>query len=539
MAVRADVHVRWALSPRIIVVEAPSAELIIQDLVDTVRDLEDELINLEDPKLLDASGKEALGGGTKVGITATLLDAVIEFEARKTWAAQGSVTTPDVSGQILTDAGASFTTTVQPGYWVVNFTDGGVCSVIRVISDTQLLTDELGGGADNQWDGADDYRILPVVGCTVSGGNVVAVDKYGVESLVTLPTAGTQIIVARSVSATTQELTEIQYASYDGGVTIDVTSPYSGTAYPVGTRRCPVNNPTDALAIMLERGFHTLYVEGALTVDAGLDYSGRHFYGHAQTETVITITAAANVAECKFHDAEVNGVLDGGVTLQNCEIEHLEYVDGMLFNTELEPPLIANDWTIRLSGAKTAYLIDCFGGATTHTGELHKPHPTIDMGDAGSELAVRGYRGTLKLINKTGPEPVTIDLDSGVVYLDATIGGTGTITIRGVGNVVIDPLCTATVNSTDLLGPQTVADAVWDEPAAAHVAPGSFGELEAGLAQLSAQQIALIRLIHRFLGLDPVYVRVDDEFYIRVPADGSLINIAVTKIGTASYFQRL
>lgn len=84
-----------------------------------------------------------------------------------------------------------------------------------------------------------------------------------------------------------------------------------------------------------------------------------------------------------------------------------------------------------------------------------------------------------------------------------------------------------------------IAGAVWDEASGAHVIAGSFGELQAGLASLAAQQIALVRDMHRLLGLDAVYVVEHGETYIRVPADGSLINIQVTKVGNKTTLQRL
>lgn len=84
-----------------------------------------------------------------------------------------------------------------------------------------------------------------------------------------------------------------------------------------------------------------------------------------------------------------------------------------------------------------------------------------------------------------------------------------------------------------------VADAVWDEASAAHSAAGSFGELQAGLAALTAQQIALVREMHRLLGLDVAYVVEHGEAYIRVPADGSLINIQVSKTGSKTSLQRI
>lgn len=82
MTFRADVTVDWSASPRIITVASPSVEITIQDLVDTCRVLESQIANLGYPHLINAAGKEALGGGTFVGITATLQNALVAFEPR-------------------------------------------------------------------------------------------------------------------------------------------------------------------------------------------------------------------------------------------------------------------------------------------------------------------------------------------------------------------------------------------------------------------------------------------------------------------------
>lgn len=98
MAFRSDIAIDWSTSPRIITVLSPSVELTIQDLVDTVRDLEDELPNMAYDKIVDATGKEPLGGGNAVGITATLRNAQVGFEARP----GPSFTTCNVLGGNLT-----------------------------------------------------------------------------------------------------------------------------------------------------------------------------------------------------------------------------------------------------------------------------------------------------------------------------------------------------------------------------------------------------------------------------------------------------
>lgn len=85
MTIRTDVSVEWDVSPRIIEVAAPSTEITIQDLVDTVRELEEDLLNLSYPRLLDCAGKQYLSPGKYVGITVELQDARVKFEDRVSW----------------------------------------------------------------------------------------------------------------------------------------------------------------------------------------------------------------------------------------------------------------------------------------------------------------------------------------------------------------------------------------------------------------------------------------------------------------------
>ena len=82
MTIRTDLTIDWASSPRIATVLSPSTEITMQDLVDTCRILEEDLNALDDLHLLDAAGKEELGGGVLVGITVTLRNVQLAFEAR-------------------------------------------------------------------------------------------------------------------------------------------------------------------------------------------------------------------------------------------------------------------------------------------------------------------------------------------------------------------------------------------------------------------------------------------------------------------------
>mgnify|MGYP001828987768 CR=1 FL=1 len=82
MTIRTDVTVDWSLSPRIITVLAPSTAINIQDLHDTLVELEGRWSGIDEPRIVSTAGKEFLAVGVSVGLTMTLLNAKLAFEAR-------------------------------------------------------------------------------------------------------------------------------------------------------------------------------------------------------------------------------------------------------------------------------------------------------------------------------------------------------------------------------------------------------------------------------------------------------------------------
>ena len=211
MAVVEGVYVDWSKSPRIVWVPEPLTTISIQDLYDTCRDIEDEPGALQYESLISAGGKEDLGGGSQVGVTATMLNAVVAFEARQTEASQGTVTTSDPDGRTLIDSAATFIADgVVAGSFIVNETDGSACTVLTVVSETELVTDVLDGGTDNQFTFGDGYEVFNTTQCEISGGNLVAVDGLGSPINPVLPTFGVQVIRSLSSSATITNLTIIE-----------------------------------------------------------------------------------------------------------------------------------------------------------------------------------------------------------------------------------------------------------------------------------------------------------------------------------------
>lgn len=392
---------------QIITVESPDTEITMQELIDGVRDFEDEYYGIDIFKIANASGKEALGGGVLVGITVTLIDWKLKFEDRA----------------------------------------------------------------------GPDYII-----CNATGGNLVTYDT-GTSSYINPiePATFVTVVITASSSATLQELSTLQYSSFGGGITVDVLSSYSGTAFPTGTPQQPVNNLTDAMLIAVERGFTALYIVGDITVDVSGDYSNMVFIGESQTKSILTISAGANVLGCEFMDATVLGTLDGNSLIQNCVLSDLTYVYGIIVECILEPGIIT------LGGSNPAHFLDCWAGNPSDG------WPTIDCGGSGQALALQNYNGRIKLQNKTGTEQIQIGLNAGHVWLDSTVT-TGDIYIKGVGELDNDG--SATIYSTALLSNEYVANAVWDEAYADHQTVGTFGAFLLATLGLSGENTKWSSLTH-------------------------------------------
>ncbi len=404
MALRNDISINWDVSPRIITVNSPSVEITMQDLYDTLRDR--ETIQIDEQRIIAGAGKEPLGGGVLVGLTLTLNNALLAFEARP-----------------------------GPTY-------------------TQ---------------------------CNVSGGNLVAVDSNGdaLDSPI-YPTAFTQIVLANSSSATLQEIDAIQYASFNGGVTIDVTSSYTGTTFPIGTLQQPVNNLSDAYTIAVYRGFRRFFLISDLVIDEVIpnldDYT---FIGRGMDRTHIQIDDIANTNNCEYLDSHTAGTLDGDSRLEGCFIDNLNYIKGFIESCVLSAGVIT------LGGNETAHFLDCWSGVPG------SGTPIIDLGGAGQSLALRGYNGGIKLRNKTGIESVSIDLNSGQAVLENTVIN-GEIVCRGVGKLIDingDDIPTgiwngATIINETINGPitaevntESIANAVWNEDLSTYTTANTAGNI--------------------------------------------------------------
>lgn len=424
MTTRNDVNVDFNPSPRIAEVEAPSTNLTMQDTVDTLRIREEGFTEgLSHPKLLSASGKEDLGGGVFVGVTVTLQDILISFEARTIPAETGTVTTGSgapVSGEItFVDTTADFVTAgIQRGSMVINFSDHSIADVVRVDNLNTLTTRTLVNGITNTYQVGDVYHVFNVIQCDLDGGNLVAIDDLGSPISAVLPTAFTQIIRTSSSSATLKEQVDIQFSSFNGGVTVDVVNGVAGTTFPIGTSRAPVNNLTDAKTILITRGFGVFFIVADITVSNGV--FPYHFIGQGPNRSLITVLSSADVTDSEFTQCELSGDVSGTKLITDCHILSINNFGG-----DMKRCLLLSG-TISLGGSVISTFIDCWDGTAGLT------QPVIDLGGSGQELVVRNYPGGLEIRNKTGSEEISITGNGIRIFINDTVTN-GEIILRGTG----------------------------------------------------------------------------------------------------------
>jgi hypothetical protein len=328
-------------------------------------------------------------------------------------------------------------------------------------------------------DGSGTPYVVQVVGGNSNVGDVIQ------------PQPGVSVQVANSAGL--QDAESLQAASFDGVVSLDVTSAFSGTTFPVGTRQNAVNNVADAILIAVDRGINHINVVSSMTFSTGDFSDGYVFQSDNPAVVTATLNPATDVQNCTFRNITVTGTLDGNNTIDRCTAYDINYVNGQMLQTALSG-------SVTLGGAAQASIFDCWsnvagGGASQVV--------TIDMGGVGQDLAVRNFTGGLKLINSTGATSASLDFTSGRIMLDTTIAA-GNFTLRG------DAIVTDNSTGTAVVVNNTIHEAIEASAFFGHVTVDETNttgaaiagtEFPAGTDEAPALTVAQAMLIARSRGL--------------------------------------
>ncbi len=211
----------------------------------------------------------------------------------------------------------------------------------------------------------------------------------------------------------------------DSRVWVDTTGPgQPGIAFPIGTPGTPVDNLTDAQAIIAARNLpKRLFLRGNLAVSGTDDISNYDILGSSNILATVSVTPNANTDGMVVEQLTLTGDLNGDITArQSTTLFNTLDLEGQLANCGI-------DGTIQIAADATVVLDSCYSevaGMGT---------PIIVMG-ANSTLIMRNYSGGIEIQNMTAGCFCSLDLDPGRLYLNDVSNTGGEISIKGTGDVV-------------------------------------------------------------------------------------------------------
>lgn len=233
----------------------------------------------------------------------------------------------------------------------------------------------------------------------------------------------TEMFVSNLSDSSIQQLTEIQYSVYNGGVSYNVDTGVGTTDYPAGTPFEPTGIVANIETIRSAQKLpKQLFLNSDITLTTDAQLNDWKIIGHSHIDVEVTIEAGADVSNVIFETCDIIGVLDGANEFNNCIIRGVSNLNGHIHGGSLIGP-------ITLGGNLNTWI----GGAAINVASTI---PEINMGGSGQNLVMVKYSGAIKITNLTGANTVNIGLSHGKVILDSTTVTAGVINVNGVGYVV-------------------------------------------------------------------------------------------------------
>lgn len=226
----------------------------------------------------------------------------------------------------------------------------------------------------------------------------------------------------------------LMHTVYNEIIHIDTIAGSAGTEYPIGTNETPVNNFADAVTLANLHGISEFHIMSNLTLGATDDADGFKFVAPTGIDKIISVIAGCSTNNTTFERVVLTGVLDGNVWIERCTLSAVTGIKGFV----LEGMFVSN---CSFDNSITSVLYNCGSNSVV---------TPIELDLDGSPMLVIGWKGMVKLINKTGSETVTFDLLSGEVEIAASCIA-GAIRLTGIGTLVDNSDAGCTVTQTELI----------------------------------------------------------------------------------------
>jgi hypothetical protein len=245
-------------------------------------------------------------------------------------------------------------------------------------------------------------------------------------------------------------------------VWVDVVSGTSGTAFPQGTPKAPVNNLADAKTIADRQYIERIHIHGDATMNQTFeDYL---FVAHGTNTASIDLNGQT-ITGCRFERLGIIGPGTGHFNAVDCEL--LSGFTGI--NANLENCIVAGTFTVAAGQtfnadrctSPTGCVVNLNGDGVCGFANFSGIITAMNMTNAAGQFGVTGYY-ILNLLSS---------LTAGNVF------------VAGVG-IINDSSAGATVTE------RTLPSTVWDELTAAHTTAGTFGQalLDAVIVDTSTAQ---------------------------------------------------
>lgn len=237
-----------------------------------------------------------------------------------------------------------------------------------------------------------------------------------------------------TLSASATKLNDtLEKIDYNDEIHINTNSGFTGTSYPVGTAKYPVNNLTDAKEIAEANNIYMFHVHSDLTISLNMS-GGYVFEGHTGGELLTFI--GANLSQAYFKNFYVTGDLGGYLArFEKCRMSGVTNFVGSLWEC-----IIFDD--IEVTEGNEFLFRNCHTASYSAINE-DTSTPVLRLGTIADGKTIvgniRGWHGPLQIANMDNAlKSLTLHADSGYVIIDSS-NTDGFLYMQGIKyNSVID-----------------------------------------------------------------------------------------------------
>jgi len=238
------------------------------------------------------------------------------------------------------------------------------------------------------------------------------------------------IVIEMQVSnlsdSTLQQLPDIEYASFNGGATIDFVNGVAGTDGKKGNQQNPVNNLADAKAIIAARGLpKTLFVIGNFTMGETDSVAGYTVIGEDPSSTLFTLTAGNSTIAAKLHNLTITGTCGGRMDMTNCHLKNIVGLCASGGDANIVDSMLMGSIQFKNIADRTFNFVSCYGPSGADA-------LTVDCNGCMADVNFVDWTGTITVENINHADcNWSFNIDSGHLTLGNSVLLAAIIAVSG------------------------------------------------------------------------------------------------------------